>query len=120
MLAQVVWIATRCPCCDEIVRVTRLQVKALRLLHQDCKLVHMDVKPDNICLARPPVSRNGDKSKVPAGASLIDFTTTVPHSRADGSIPTVDEVGSHAFTSLRFFHNASETETDLASMLVAQ
>jgi serine/threonine protein kinase len=86
-----------------------VQLKALQLLHNKCSLVHMDVKPDNICLARPPAARNGARSKVPAGAALIDFTTTVPHSRADGSIPSTAEVGSHAYTSLRYFVSPSET-----------
>jgi serine/threonine protein kinase len=79
---------------EAVAAVGHDMVQALRVLHQSCRLMHLDIKPDNICVTQ-------DDEAVGCHAALIDFTTSCKARAPDGSRPTSAALGVHLYSSLR-------------------
>ncbi|KAA0166525.1 hypothetical protein FNF27_02087 [Cafeteria roenbergensis] len=72
-------------------------VDALRLMHVRADVLHLDLKPDNICISRPA----DPDPALPACATLIDFTTCMPVRDFKGERTPVSALGVTSFSSLR-------------------
>lgn len=94
------------------------QVDALRLMHQRASVLHLDLKPDNICISRPAVP----DPAVPACATLIDFTTCMPVRDYKGERQPVSTLGVTSFSSLRMEAEPGErcSRTEAVVGLVAR
>jgi len=75
------------------------QANAMRIMHEQ-KIMHLDIKPDNVCVGR---TASGG-----AGATLIDFTVTQPTRGHKGTRPPTDMLVPNEMASFRHVLESGE------------
>lgn len=77
-------------------------------MHKRADVLHLDLKPDNICISRPAIP----DPALPACATLIDFTTCMPIRDFKGEREPVSTLGVTSFSSLRMEAHPGEHGPD--------